>query len=455
MQQTIDLNRVADDAKFNRFHLTVLLWCAAVIVFDGYDLAVVGVALPLIMKDMGVDATQAGFMASSALFGMMFGNIVFGGLADRYGRKLSISICIVIFSVFTALAGMVKDPVSFSVVRFVAGLGIGGVMPIVVAQMTDYSPLRMRAAFVALSFSGYSIGGMLAAILGKSLIAAYGWQTVFLAAATPILLLPLLWLQMPESFGFLLKKGRTAEIQRIVARLQPGYVPQAGDQFVLASATGGGKSIQRSAMSQVFSDGRWFSTLMFWSTCFMTLFIVYALNSWLTKLMAQAGYSLGSALTFVLVLNLGGLHRLDLRGLGGRPNQSQNRDGHHVYLRGYFHCIDGLQAADRCVVCGGVRRGRMHHRNAKHDTGLLRAVLSHHRALYGRGPDAGHGPHRRHSVDHLHRHDRQYEPLAGEQLHRDCHTGCCRCAEHFAGAERALGSGSQQQAEHCRDSMID
>lgn len=305
MQQTIDLNRVADDAKFNRFHLTVLLWCAAVIVFDGYDLAVVGVALPLIMKDMGVDATQAGFMASSALFGMMFGNIVFGGLADRYGRKLSISICIVIFSVFTALAGMVKDPVSFSVVRFVAGLGIGGVMPIVVAQMTDYSPLRMRAAFVALSFSGYSIGGMLAAILGKSLIAAYGWQTVFLAAATPILLLPLLWLQMPESFGFLLKKGRTAEIQRIVARLQPGYVPQAGDQFVLASATGGGKSIQRSAMSQVFSDGRWFSTLMFWSTCFMTLFIVYALNSWLTKLMAQAGYSLGSALTFVLVLNLG------------------------------------------------------------------------------------------------------------------------------------------------------
>ena len=301
----IDLQRMADDAPFTRFHWTVLIWCALAIVFDGYDLAVVGIALPSIMKDMGVDATQAGFMASSALFGMMFGNIVFGGLADRFGRKLSISICIIIFSVFTALAGLSRDPVTFSAMRFIAGLGIGGVMPIVVAQMTDYSPSRSRAAFVALSFSGYSIGGMLAAVLGKGLIEAYGWQTVFLAAATPVLLLPLLWLQMPESFGFLLKKGRTTELQRIVSRLQPGYVPRPDDQFVLSDTEGSGKSIQKSAFAAIFAEGRWFSTLMFWCTCFMTLFIVYALNSWLTKLMAQAGYSLGSALTFVLVLNMG------------------------------------------------------------------------------------------------------------------------------------------------------
>ena len=74
----IDANRLADDASFNRFHATVLVWCALAIVFDGYDLAVAGIALPAIMKEMGVDATQAGFMVSSALFGMMFGNIVFG-----------------------------------------------------------------------------------------------------------------------------------------------------------------------------------------------------------------------------------------------------------------------------------------------------------------------------------------------------------------------------------------
>ena len=118
----------------------VLFWCALIIIFDGYDLAVAGIALPSIMKEMGVDPTQAGFMVSSALFGMMFGAIFLGTIADRIGRRWAIAICIVLFSVFTAAAGLTHDPVTFSVMRFLAGLGIGGVMPNVVAQMTEYSP---------------------------------------------------------------------------------------------------------------------------------------------------------------------------------------------------------------------------------------------------------------------------------------------------------------------------
>lgn len=302
----IDLQRASDEAPFTRFHWIVLIWCALAIVFDGYDLAVVGIALPSIMKDMGVDATQAGFMASSALFGMMFGNVVFGGLSDRYGRRLVICLCIAIFSIFTALAGLMREPISFSVMRFIAGLGIGGVMPNVIAQMTDYSPLRMRSTLITLTFSGYSVGGMLAAILGKGLIETYGWQTVFLAAAAPVVLLPLIWVQMPDSLGFMLRKGQTAKLKSVLTRMSPGYVPQADDQFVLSAATAKAKGdVNRSAFSELFSEGRAFSTLMFWLTCFMALFMVYALNSWLTKLMAQAGYSLGSALTFVLVLNVG------------------------------------------------------------------------------------------------------------------------------------------------------
>ena len=90
----IDLHKLADDARFNRFHGLVLFWCALIIVFDGYDLAVVGIALPSIMKNMGVDATNAGFMVSSALFGMMFGAIFLGTIADRIGRRWAIAICI-------------------------------------------------------------------------------------------------------------------------------------------------------------------------------------------------------------------------------------------------------------------------------------------------------------------------------------------------------------------------
>ena len=86
----IDVHKLADESKFNRFHAVVLFWGVLILILDGYDLAVVGAALPSIMKDMGVDATQAGFMASSALFGMMFGAIFLGTLADKIGRPLMI-----------------------------------------------------------------------------------------------------------------------------------------------------------------------------------------------------------------------------------------------------------------------------------------------------------------------------------------------------------------------------
>ena len=83
----IDVHKLADEARFNGFHGLVLFWCVLIIIFDGYDLAVAGMALPSIMKDMGVSADGAGFMVSSALFGMMFGAIFLGTLADRIGRR--------------------------------------------------------------------------------------------------------------------------------------------------------------------------------------------------------------------------------------------------------------------------------------------------------------------------------------------------------------------------------
>lgn len=305
--QKVNVNQLVDQAEFNKFHGLVLFWCAAVIIFDGYDLAVAGIALPSIMQEMGVDSTKAGFMVSSALVGMMFGNILFGALADKIGRKAVIAICIFIFSVFTAAAGLMKEPVSFSAMRFLAGVGIGGVMPCVIAQMSEYAPLKIRSTLVTMMFSGYSVGGMLAALLGKGLIVSYGWQGVFFAAAFPIVLIPFMWMQMPESLAFLAKKGRHDEMRKILQKLNPTASLPADSELVFNVTGGKATNAAGSAVSQIFADGRTFSTFMFWTTCFMCLFMVYALSSWLTKLMASAGYSLGSALTFVLVLNIGAM----------------------------------------------------------------------------------------------------------------------------------------------------
>ncbi len=297
----IDVHKLADEARFNRFHALVLFWCALIIVFDGYDLAVVGIALPSIMKDLGVAPTNAGFMVSSALFGMMFGAISLGTIADKIGRRRAIAICIGLFSVFTAAAGFTRDPVTFGIVRFLAGLGIGGVMPNVVAQMTEYAPKKMRATLVTLMFSGYALGGIVAAILGKGLIETYGWQSVFFAAGLPVVLIPIILRSMPESMPFLLAKGRHEDLKRIASKLQPSYQPAATDRFAVPAED----KADSAPIKHLFQEGRGFSTVMFWIAFFMCLFMVYALSSWLTKLMASAGYSLGSALTFVLVLNVG------------------------------------------------------------------------------------------------------------------------------------------------------
>lgn len=299
----IDIHRIADEAPFTRFHAGVLCWCALIIIFDGYDLAVAGIALPSIMKQMGVDPRQAGFMVSSALFGMMLGAIFLGTIADRIGRRWAIAICIALFSLFTAAAGMTSDPVVFSATRLLAGLGIGGVMPNVVALMTEYSPRRLRATLVTLMFSGYAVGGMLAAVMGKGLIEIHGWQSVFLAAALPVVLVPFILKSLPESMPFLLKRGSHGELKAILAKLDPRQPWNDSDRFVMPAVEPSGSAPVR----HLFQDQRGFSTVMFWVAFFMCLFMVYALSSWLTKLMAGAGYTLGSALTFVLTLNLGGM----------------------------------------------------------------------------------------------------------------------------------------------------
>ena len=176
-------------------------------------------------------------------------------------------------------------------------------MPNVVAQMTEYSPKKMRATLVTLMFSGYAVGGIVAALLGKGLIETYGWQSVFFAAGLPLVLIPFILKSMPESMPFLLATGRHEELRQIASKLEPSYKPAANDRFAVPSED----QADSAPIKHLFHEGRGFSTVMFWIAFFMCLFMVYALSSWLTKLMAGAGYSLGSALTFVLVLNVGAM----------------------------------------------------------------------------------------------------------------------------------------------------
>ncbi|KQX23003.1 MFS transporter [Variovorax sp. Root434] len=301
--QQVDVHALAGQSRFNGFHGLVLFWCVLILIIDGYDLAVVGAALPSIMKDMGVDATSAGVMAGSALLGTMLGAIFLGTLADRIGRPRMIAVCVAFFSLFTAAAGLTHDPISFSVARFIAGLGIGGVLPIVTAQMGEFAPSNLRTRLVTLVFAGYSVGGILVALTAKQLIEGYGWQWVFYVAGLPVLLIPLILKTMPESPSFLVKKGDQRQLRAMAARIAPEQV-HAMDVVYIGSPT---DKVRAAPIRSLFEEGRGLSTVMIWVAFMTGLFMVYALNSWLTKLMAMAGYSLGSALNFVIVFNVGAI----------------------------------------------------------------------------------------------------------------------------------------------------
>ncbi|HWD31245.1 MFS transporter [Pseudomonas caricapapayae] len=302
--QPVNIYALTGDSKFNRFHGRILFWCVLILIIDGYDLAVVGAALPAIMQDMNVDPTSAGIMAGSALLGTMLGAIFLGTLADRIGRPRMIAVCVALFSIFTAVAGLTNDPVSFSIARFIAGLGIGGVLPVCTAQMGEYSPLKLRTRLITLVFAGYSVGGILVALTAKQLIESYGWQWVFYVAGLPVLLIPFILKSMPQSIGYLLRNGRQEELREIVRKIEPG---RAVDDTLVVTGNVAVQNTQETPVRDLFKQGRGFSTVMIW-TAFMTgLFMVYSLNSWLTKLMAMAGFSLGSALNFVIVFNLGSI----------------------------------------------------------------------------------------------------------------------------------------------------
>lgn len=298
----IDVHQVIDNARFSRFHGSVVALCALLLIFDGYDLLIFGVVLPAIMLEWGLTPLQAGALGSYALFGMMFGALVFGTLADKIGRRKGIAICFMLFSTATLVNGFASNPTEFGICRFIAGLGCGGLMPNAVALMSEYAPKRLRSTLVAIMFSGYSLGGVLAAGVGIYMLPQFGWQSMFFAAVVPLLLLPVILWRLPESVGFLVRQGHTGKARRILQEIEPTLAAGEHDTLFMADTKGKG-----AAVLELFRDGRAMRTLCLWVAFFCCLLMVYALSSWLPKMMASAGYSLGSSLSFLLVLNAGGM----------------------------------------------------------------------------------------------------------------------------------------------------
>ena len=293
---------MVDEAKFNGFHALVVFWCAFIIIFDGFDLGVVGTVLPVLMEEWSLTPVEAGAMSSFALFGMVFGSLIGGPLADKFGRKNVIIFCVAFFSIFTGLCGLAQGPTEFGIYRFLTGLGLGGVVPNTVALTSEYSPKSIRSFLTTTMFSGYAAGGLFASGVGIVLIPRFGWESVFYVGALPLLALPFLYKHLPDSIEFLVARKQDHHVRKVLMKVSPAYKPQETDvyEMVMPQKTG-------FPVAELFKNNRGVSSVMFWTASFLCLLMIYGLNTWLPKLMANMGYSLGSSLFFLLVLNAGAI----------------------------------------------------------------------------------------------------------------------------------------------------
>ncbi|MBT2728306.1 MFS transporter [Bacillus sp. ISL-75] len=299
---TINSTEIIANSKFNRFHLGLLLWSFFIISFDGYDLVVYGTVVPTLIEKWNLSPVEAGAIGTYGLFGMMFGAILFGTLADRIGRKNVIAITLVLFSFFTFLCGFAETPTVFSTFRFLAGLGLGGIMPNVIALLTDYAPKTMRSMIVSIVLCGYSIGGILAPLLGIFLMPKFGWESIFWFAGLPLLLVPFMYKQLPETASYLIRTGKKEKLISALTKVSPGSKFNKHDEIVEIKL-----EETKVPIIGLFKEKRALSTVMFWIAFFSCLLMVYGLNTWLPKLMIEAGYGLNSSLTFLITLQGGAI----------------------------------------------------------------------------------------------------------------------------------------------------
>lgn len=306
--------------------VVVLCWVA--VALDGFDLVVLGAVAPALLeyRPWGLTPAAVGAITSYGLVGMMVGALTIGTLTDMIGRRRAILLSVTGFSLFTGLCAAAPSPEVFGLLRFLAGLGLGGLIPTGAALVSEYASMRRGSSSITFMMTGYHVGGVLTALLAIPVLSSLGWRAMFVIGALPALVLvPLMLWRLPESPSFLIARGRRVEAEELAARYGITVEPQEVGEEERTSEGG-----RLGALKTLFSSGYVLGTLAFWVASFKGLLLVYGLNQWLPTIMRDAGYALGAALAFLLVLNLGAVIGLLVAG------PVADRYGSKVVCSGWF-----------------------------------------------------------------------------------------------------------------------
>jgi MFS transporter, AAHS family, 4-hydroxybenzoate transporter len=294
-----------DEGRIRPAQYTTALLCALLLFVDGFDIQAISYAAPLIAKEWHLSREVLGPIFSSALIGLMIGSLVFSPLSDRLGHRRLIVASALGFAITTFLTSLVSGTTELLVVRFLTGLGVGSAVPSAVALTSEYAPKRHRATFVLAIYCGFSLGFTAAGAATASLLPHYGWRSLFwLGAVAPMLLCVSLYLWLPESLDFLIRRG--TDRQKIVdtlARVAPELAAER-----LRSCTFTTDALAKgSPIRSLFENGRATGTVLLWVVFFLNLATLYALQSWLPTILIGLKYPLGAVALATSLSTVGGI----------------------------------------------------------------------------------------------------------------------------------------------------
>ncbi|MBP2329231.1 benzoate transport [Kibdelosporangium banguiense] len=296
----LDTIRRAPMSRYQIFAISIVLM---LIFMDGYDVAVMAYAAPVLSKEWGIGEVALGYLLSAGLFGMAAGSILLTPVADRIGRRPLTIIAVAIITI-----GMVASVLSPGVwwlfaARVVTGLGVGGMVANLNVLVAELSPDKRRGVAMGIYAAGFPIGATLCGFIARPLIPLLGWQSVFIAGAVITALMLLVSIRyLPESLEFLLSKRPPNALKRVNDILDRMGRPRLTELPGLEQQT-----VEQGVVREVFAGRMALRTIMLWLGYGVLTAGYYFANTWTPKIMATVTGDTTMGVTFGTIANFGGI----------------------------------------------------------------------------------------------------------------------------------------------------
>jgi AAHS family 4-hydroxybenzoate transporter-like MFS transporter len=301
----VDVQDFLNEHPFSGFQWLIFVLCFSVVLLDGFDTAAIGYIAPSLITEWGVERPALAPVLSAALFGLAFGALSAGPLADRLGRKTVLVGSVLVMGTACLASAFSADLTHLVVWRFLTGLGLGAAMPNAVTVMSEYCPDGRRATLTNAMFCGFPLGAAFGGFLAAWMIPQWGWRSVLiLGGSTPLALTLLLLLLLPESVRYMVARQQPVERIRGVLRRISATAADA-TSFVLSEKSPTTKA--KSGIGVVLSGSYLVGSVMLWLTYFMGLVIFYALINWMPLLFKDAGLQPQTAALISALFPLGGV----------------------------------------------------------------------------------------------------------------------------------------------------